>query len=76
MKDIAGAREANGDASFFLEKKKEAKKNRLCLLPDNYLNSDVLEGLYTGSYTTFLRCLFRPEPAAFAIVDICGSRKL
>ena len=34
MKDIAGAREAKGDASFFLEKKKEAKKNRFCLSTD------------------------------------------
>ena len=32
------------------------------------LNSDVLgDWLYTGSCPAFLRCLFRPEPAAFAI---------
>ena len=34
-----------GTCSFFSEEKKEPKKSRLCLLPDNYLSSDVL-----GSY--------------------------
>ena len=65
-----------GTCSFFSEEKKEPKKSRLCLSPANHLSSDVFRELYTGSYITFLRRLTRPEPAAFAVVNICGSRKL
>ena len=53
--------------SFFSGEKKEPKKSRLAVLPHVYLNSDVFRELYTGSYITFLRCLTRPEPAAFAV---------
>ena len=53
--------------SFFSVEKKEPKKSRFCLSPANHLSSDVFRELYTGSYTTFLRCLARPEPAAFLL---------
>ena len=50
--------------SFFSEEKKEPKKSRLAVLPHMILSSDVFRKLYTGSCPAFLRCLFRPEPAA------------
>ena len=53
-----------GTCSFFSEAKKEPKKSRLAVLPHMILSSDAFRELYTGSSHTFLRCLFRPEPAA------------
>ena len=53
-----------GTCSFFSVEKKEPKKSRLAVLPHMILSSDVFRKLYTGSSHTFLRCLFRPEPAA------------
>ena len=50
--------------SFFSEEKKEPKKSRLAVLPHMILSSDVFRKLCTGSSPAFLRCLFRPEPAA------------
>ena len=55
-----------GTCSFFSEEKKEPKKENYVFLPQSLLNSGVFRGLYTGSCPAFLRCLFRPEPAALA----------
>ena len=55
-----------GTCSFFSEEKKEPKKSLLAVLPIRLLSSGAFRGLYTGSCPAFLRCLFRPEPAALA----------
>ena len=45
------------------------------LTPRNNLEP-VFRELYTGSYIAYLRRLTRPEPAAFFIAQVYGSRKL
>ena len=51
--------------SFQKKRKNQRKVNFVCR-PIIYLSSDVFRELYTGSCPAFLRCLFRPEPAALA----------
>ena len=50
----------------FQKKRKNQRKVDYVFLPQSLLNSGVFRGLYTGSCPAFLRCLFRPEPAALA----------
>ena len=54
-----------GGYVFFLFSRKERTKEKpIGCSPANHLSSDVFRDLYTGSCPAFLRCLFRPEPAA------------
>ena len=48
----------------FRKKRKNQRKVNWAVLPHMILSSDVFRELYTGSCPAFLRCLFRPEPAA------------
>ena len=63
---------------FFLFRRKERTKeksdwlfSRVCILIQTFFME-----LYAGSYIAFLRRLTRPEPAAFFIAKVYGSRKL
>ena len=50
----------------FQKKRKNQRKVVYVFLPQGLLSSGAFRGLYTGSCPAFLRCLFRPEPAALA----------
>ena len=50
----------------FQKKRKNQRKVVYVFLPQDLLSSGAFRGLYTGSCPAFLRCLFRPEPAALA----------
>ena len=77
MKDITGSTgDEGGRVLSFRKKRKNQRKVDYVCCPITILVQTFWGGLYTGSYITFLRRLTRPEPAAFAVVNICGSRKL
>ncbi|MCI5551176.1 MAG: hypothetical protein MR418_08035, partial [Clostridiales bacterium] len=60
--------------SFRKKRKNQRKVDWLLSRKQTWLR--FFMGLYTGSYINFLRRLSRPEPAAFAFIHVCGSRKL
>ena len=51
----------------FRKKRKNQRKADFVCLPQAILVRTFFRELYTGSCPAFLRCLFRPEPAAFAL---------
>ena len=57
--DISGVGGCGGTCSFFSEEKKEPKKSRLAVLPQDLLSSGALGGLYIGSNSGFLSPLIR-----------------